>query len=358
MAASALGNAAKDEASAALFGRDFAGGDLPGPTGMNFLPYMPNIKMHLHEMVTAIHEEPFGELKHIPQMPASAAEDPGVTGRAAIWAVIGERTNADALALSAQQAAAIARNSKVAAVRMLEAKKMLEQLIWKEAMMQKHLKDHKLPTKEDRIEWWEKLKDQRLMKPPEKLKPKIENPAMKGEFPYNMDDWNMKRQLDQAFDTCRTASVENALGARLAAQYSAIAANAAHAAAEAANLPGLQPMEWNAQVFKPPKRPRDLAPFWLDLPYAGSKGADPYSVSLNHPRRSSADLLRGTTRFNPFEGTVPFNERLAYKDFMAGKPLYPFQNGVGKYPMDLGVNIPDPNAAAMEREASKAKATM
>mmetsp|Transcript_40597 Transcript_40597/g.71430 ORF Transcript_40597/g.71430 Transcript_40597/m.71430 type:complete len:311 (+) Transcript_40597:159-1091(+) len=305
---------------------------------MPFLPYLPNIHEHVHALAREIQLEPYGDVPHLPQVPASAAEDFTATGRDAINAAIGLRTTTDALALGAQQSEAIARNTRIAAVRMLEASKAFDEVVWKEEVFQEKLKKNKLPTREDKVKWAEEIKEARLDKPPEPfaMPPK---PAPPGEEDVDPEVMNMKNELLTAFGSARRSATENALGASLAAQYATTAANAAHAAAEAVNLPGLQPISFPAEVFKPPKRPRDLAPFWLDLPYAGSKGADPYMVSMNLPRRSEADLLRGTTRFNPFEGTVPFGEKLPYDQFMFGKPLFPHQQGIGKYPMDMGLKV-------------------
>lgn len=313
---------------------------------MPFLPYIPNLHEHAHALAKAIQLAPFGDQPQNPQLPASAAEDFTSTGRAAIWGTIGLRTTADALSLGAQQAEAIARNSRIAAVRMLEAQKALDELVWKDKVFQAELKKAKLPTREDKLAWALEAVDFRLGKPPAKpdMKKGPPNDAAEGADDGSVQE--LKHDVLIAFGSCRKTATDGALGASLAAQYAATAANAAQAAAMAVNLPGLKPTQWPGEVFKPPKRPRDLAPFWLDLPYAGSKGADPYMVSMSQPRRSTNDLLRGTTRFNPFEGTVPYGEKLPYEDVIVGKPLFPYQQGVGEYPIYMGIEVKKENPLA------------
>lgn len=197
-----------------------------------------------------------------PHIPETAALDITPLGASAIRAVASIRNSADEMALANQQAQAIARNTKVASIRAYEALRSYQ---------------HILQTEEA--------------------------------APDDEEVVYLRPYLTEAFQSLRQVSLDAVVQANAIGKKYHEVQNASRAFAEALNLPGLPvPPTIPPVMLQPPRRPRDLAPFWLDVPYAVSPGGDPYAVHDGGQRPSMAARKKGIPGFNPFEGTVPFGE--------------------------------------------------
>lgn len=278
-----------DEASAAE-GYD---ADIHGPMQVHgHLPFWPDVHGRLSRFLENIVKGDYGEVAMSPDLPPSAAADATLTGKSAIQALVNARGAADELAVANKQAQSIARGVRIAAARAWESKKAYDAIY---SVMERNSMTCE--------------KNCLTGKEPEALPvPGLAMPALQPEYDLK-DGYYLKRNMEDMFRLVREATFEAARSADVVARSSMKAQHAARAVAEALRLPGAPPPEPPAvealQVLKPPRRPRDLAPFWLDLPYASTKGADPYVRPQDKAmRRSAADLLRGTNNFNPFEGTA------------------------------------------------------
>lgn len=118
-----------------------------------FLPFMPNVKRHIHEFEEAVYREPHGQTAlakawlinpDIPEIGAGGDQTP--LGAGAIDALAGIRNAADEMALAAQQAQAIARNTKIASVRSYEALKSYQAIVFNEHNMKDPIDPLTLPA--------------------------------------------------------------------------------------------------------------------------------------------------------------------------------------------------------------------
>jgi hypothetical protein len=130
--------------------------------------------------------------------------------------------------------------------------------------------------------------------------------------PYDINNvLYLRRDMEKAFALNKECYMAAAQVAEQFARNNASVQNGARAMTEALNLPGAPvPPTIPPVMLKPPKRPRDLSPFWLDIPYgvAGSLSGDPYAHHDDSPRDAMHANLFGYPGFNPFEGNVPFSD--------------------------------------------------
>jgi len=320
-----------------------------------FLPFMPNVDQHLEAFQQALYLKPAGHIalgKALfikPQLPEEGAgADPTVLGREAIQAVAGMRNATDEMALAAQQAQAIARNTRVASVRAYEALRSYKEIHFREAHAAWEAKQGGLGIPGMT----------QFYSPPQpffatsfagKKGGKSKGGGAAGamgalgglggggdEGPEaNLMEMDLQHELETTFAFVRKASLDAAQTAhKITKQYEAVR-GASRALTEALKLPGDPlPPPIPPVMLKPPKRPRDLSPFWLDVPYAMDPGADPYAHHDGAPRDSAAETIMGYPGFNPFEGTVPFSEaglHNMYKDV-----AYKSQGGKVEPGIDLG----------------------
>jgi hypothetical protein len=121
--------------------------------------------------------------------------------------------------------------------------------------------------------------------------------------------WYLKNDLEKTFDFCKQVSIMAAQSAKDVTEMFQKTRSASRAVTEALKLPGAPvPPPFPTTMLKPPRRPRDLPPSWLDVPFGISKGADPYVTPTGFGRAATNSKLRGVGGFNPFEGTGPMPE--------------------------------------------------
>lgn len=277
-------------------------------------------------------------------LPATSGEDQTALGASAIMSLASIRNSADEMALASSQAQAIARNAKIASVRAYEALRSYEDIWAKENppgeddegakglnattflatshtwttgnfYRKAHLAHGSsfLSTSSDPL--FPTSFAGKKKKGKKKAKKKGSGGAAAGGPPGEEEEeeidvnsaFYLKQDMRRAFANTRKVAIDAAQMADTITKKYHEVQNAARATAEALNLPGAQLPPPIPPVFlKPPRRPRDLSPFWLDVPYATTWGADPYSVQDQKPRKTAAADLEGVPGFNPFEGTVPF----------------------------------------------------
>merc|ERR1712178_444919 len=105
---------------------------------------------------------------------------------------------------------------------------------------------------------------------------------------------------EQAFSNLKQASLDaDQMAGSISKQYHEVQ-NASRAFTQLLNLPGAPlPPTIPPVMTKPPRRPRDLSPMWLDVPYAISPGGDPYAVHDGAARDSMAETKMAIPGFNP-----------------------------------------------------------
>jgi len=267
-----------------------------------------------------------------PHIPETAALDMTPLGACAINAVASIRNSANEMALANQQAQAIARNTKVAAVRAYEALRSYQHIFQKEeaAKQSKGIQQPGIATAMIAISGQRtsfltrELASSFLGKAKKKKKGKTGGSlgSLAGSLPGpasltggSVDEINvdevvyLPQYLTEAFQSLRQVSVDAVVQANAIEKKYQEVQNASRAFAEALNFPGLPvPPTMPPVMAQPPRRPRDLSPFWLDVPYAISPGGDPYAVHDGGARGSMAAKKKGIPGFNPFEGTVPFGQ--------------------------------------------------
>lgn len=393
------------------------------------MPFLPYKDGHLEAFKESLYTEPFGEralgkafLAGNPDLPETAGWDATDLGKSAIIATAGIRNAADEMALTAQQAQAVARNTRVASLRAYEALKSYHELFRREGLCSEALKAGKgpvptgmyaapssflengmpttflqVPTKCTKAACrghaflsstpttfmaavpgvpkapkvmvgphydtsWCKAKPPVRIKagkggPLEKMFGGGDDgdlpgglpsgpPGMPGEEEEKVDldsGWFLKRDLENAFAFLRQASIDATKTADAITKEYLRVRHASRAITEALKLPGEPvPPPIPPVMLKPPKRPRDLSPFWLDVPYGIQSGADPYSPGTDGaPRDSAAETFVGVPGFNPFEGNVPFSEAGltgAYKSVG-------YASNGGK--IDPGIHVPSKMEAGM-----------
>lgn len=140
--------------------------------------------------------------------------------------------------------------------------------------------------------------------------PSIKMPGVPEEDDFNVDELvYLKQYMEQAFANLKRASIDaETMANSIDKKYHEVQ-NAAFAFQKALNYPGAPPAPTVAPVvIQPPKRPRDLSPMWLDVPYAISSGGDPYAKHDGVARDSMNEGKMLIPGFNPFDGSVPFYE--------------------------------------------------
>jgi len=327
---------------------------------------MPSVKEHLHGFMQDLYLKPFGDKVigdtykiGMPRLPASSGEDQTALGTVAIMSLASIRNSADEMALASSQAQAIARNSKIASVRAYEALRSYEDIWAKENPVEDlgiwtspNGQSQRLRREDDEggspgasaflatSHTWTTGNSHRnahlahgssflstssdpsfptsfKAKKKKKAKKDDSGGAAAGGPGDDEDDeeeidvnnaFYLKQDMRRAFANTRKVAIDAAQMAESITKKYHEVQNAARATAEALNLPGAPLPPPIPPVFlKPPRRPRDLSPFWLDVPYATGTGADPYSVHDLKPRKSASADLEGVPGFNPFEGTVPYS---------------------------------------------------
>lgn len=330
--------------------------------------FLPSVHDITKEFADQLYLRPYGAdaLGHAllindePHLPESAAMDFTALGAGAIRAVASIRNSADEMALANQQAQAIARNTKIAAVRSYEALRSYQHIFNEELKESKRREMKKGPggaamslleisssrpksssslTRAQASSFLPGLPLRGLgdvplkplgeplskaggspgAKPAHQTTPGAKEdevlPALPGMPGAKEDEFNvdevvyLKQYLEDAFKSLRQASMDAVVQANSISKKYHEVQNASRAFSEALNLPGLPtPPTIPPVMLQPPRRPRDLSPFWLDVPYAISPGGDPYAVHDGKPRNAMGSLKMGVPGFNPFEGTVPFSE--------------------------------------------------
>lgn len=234
-----------------------------------------------------------------PEVPYTAGWDSSPLGAQAIRSLAGIKNATDEMSLASQQSQAIARNSKIAALRTFEAMKSYEEIFAREAAAAEA-----------------------------KAASGPKGGALSDEPSVDVDGGHYLREdLKLAFANVKQVSLDAAEASEsIIKQYQEVR-SASGAISQALNLPGYQPPPPIAPIMlKPPKRPRDLSPFWLDLPYGINPGADPYASHTGAARDSAAETVFSFPGFNPMEGTVPVGEdglSAFYKEIKPGGKLKP-----------------------------------
>lgn len=219
-----------------------------------------------------------------PQLPESAAMDFTPLGLKAMKSTVSMRNSADEMALASQQAQAIARNTKIAAVRAYEALKSNEVI---------------------------RAREEAAAGGEGGGAPAGGVPGAPGaeEAPVDPTVFYLKKDLQDAFAMVKKVSVDAQIQANAITKKYHEVLHASRAINEALKYPGDPlPPPIAPVMLKPPRRPRDLSPFWLDVPYGISSGGDPYAVHDGAARDSAAETIMSVPGFNPFEGTVPMSE--------------------------------------------------
>jgi len=290
-------------------------------------------KAYLKQFTNKLYLKKFGDeaighallVNQFPLLPPTSGLDITPLGGAAIKAVASIKNAADEMAIAAQQAQAIARNTKIAAVRAYEALRAYTVIVSRETpdyLEAKYEAEMELKDIHDSLK-------SPLMMPPMMKTPVPKSWTLKGypatykknapvvpglevEIPDDFDVNELvylKDELQQAFANLKQASMDAVVQSDSMTKKYHEVQNASSAFTEALRLPGDPVAPSIPPVFtKPPQRPRDLAPFFLDVPYAISPGGDPYATHDGAPRDSMNQLKMGIPGFNPFEGTVPFSE--------------------------------------------------
>jgi len=263
-----------------------------------------------------------------PHIPESAAMDMTPLGASAISAVASIRNSANEMALANQQAQAIARNTKVAAVRAYEALRSYQVIFLREeaAKQPKGTATAMLAIPVQRRSFLTRALASSFKGKKRGGKGAASIAAGLGSLPglssskadfFDESVGYLRQDLEQAFASLRQVSLDAAVQANAIEKKYLEVQNASRAFAEALILPGLPvPPAIPPVMLQPPRRPRDLSPLWLDVPYAISPGGDPYAVHDGGQRGSMAAKKKGIPGFNPFEGTVPFGQD-GFKPFYA-----------------------------------------
>jgi len=249
-----------------------------------------------------------------PQLPESAAMDSTLLGRKAMKSMVSMRNSADEMALASQQAQAIARNTKIAAVRAYEALKSNEVILEREeaATLNRPLGTSWRAEEGGMSPATAELSSS--VRYDEHGKPTGGAPGggaggLGGEEPVDPTVFFLKKDLQDAFAMVKKVSVDAQIQANAITKKYHEVQHASRAITEALKYPGAAlPPTIAPVMLKPPRRPRDLSPFWLDVPYGISSGGDPYAVHDGAARDSAAETIMGVPGFNPFEGTVPMSE--------------------------------------------------
>lgn len=243
-----------------------------------------------------------------PQLPESAAMDSTPLGRSAMKSLASMRNAVDEMALASQQAQAIARNSKIAAVRAYEALKSNEVIQEREEAAGEGEDPGATPGGPPVPGAQKKGGKKGGKKGAAKKGGGL--PAEDGEEEtIDPTVYWLNKDLQDAFAMVKKVSIDAQIQANAITKKYQQVRHASRAITEALNYPGAQlPPPIPPVMLKPPRRPRDLSPFWLDVPYGISSGGDPYAVHDGAPRDSAAETVMGVPGFNPFEGTVPMSE--------------------------------------------------
>lgn len=340
----------------------------------------PNVHYaKVKQFANQLYLQPYGAeaLGHIeftqddPHIPESAAMDMTPLGASAISAVASIRNSANEMALANQQAQAIARNTKVAAVRAYEALRSYQVIFQQEQAGQqpKGTATAMLAISAPRTPFLARALASSFLKKKKKGKGlgglgnvvaglgSLSGPSSSIAPQFDETVAYLRQDLEDAFKSLREVSVDAVTQANAIEKKYLAVQKASRAMAEALNLPGLPaPPTIPPVMLEPPRRPRDLSPLWLDVPYAISPGGDPYAVHDGGQRSSMAAKMKGIPGFNPFEGTVPFNQD-GFKPFYA-KVGRRSPKGTGlKAGLDVEAGKASPKQSMLEAATEKSKAS-
>jgi len=272
---------------------------------MPFFPDFPNMHQVMHQHAL---DPELGGINLLPQprIPMSAAEDDTILGQDAIRGLIGTRTTADAMRLVSQQLNTLIKNTRIVSMRSHEAFKAFNILKEIEAKA-----DIEAPTP---IKLGE---NQDALAMPAMPVPKV--PGLQEDF--DLDAYRWRSELETLIKSSRQIAYDVQLMVPTVRAGMAAADKAARYAHEVLNLPGapVPPV----QPSKPrTRRPPDLAPFWLDLPYASTHGSDPYAMPEGKIRKADGDLMGSRFTWSPFlAGTHESDAGLDYHEIKTGSGI-------------------------------------